>query len=359
MPKTKERKEENSLNQELEFNQAPPKDIFAYNELRSCSDLFRMYKDEILEIQPEFQRNEVWSSAFQTRFIDSLSKELPIPSMCFGYDKNKNKMKVIDGLQRMTSIIKFLDEEKEWKMSDLSDTDPRICGKTNHQIRKESPKIYDGIKNLSLPVTFLRVDYDKRDHNEYLYVIFHRLNSYGQKLNNQEIRNCIYSGPFNSLLKDLNENKEWKKLLSIKNDIRFSKVELILRFFAFHDDYKNYDGVLNRFLNEYMGRHRSDKDNGLKDRKQLFEDVLSLVFNKITDKKTLSKTSNAFVEGLFFGISKNLAYLKKLDDKTLKELFQKMSKLTVFREDNLREGVMKKMKVEERLNAVLSVFSSK
>ena len=42
----------------LEYNQIPPKDIFAYNELRSCSDLFRLYKDGTLDSQPEFQRND-------------------------------------------------------------------------------------------------------------------------------------------------------------------------------------------------------------------------------------------------------------------------------------------------------------
>ena len=63
--------------------EVPPSDIVAYNELRSCADLFRMYREGILEIQPEFQRQIVWNNFAQTRFIDSLVKQLPIPSMCF------------------------------------------------------------------------------------------------------------------------------------------------------------------------------------------------------------------------------------------------------------------------------------
>lgn len=48
--------------QEDDSPEFPPPDIVAYNELRSCADLYRMYTKEILEIQPEFQREIVWKS---------------------------------------------------------------------------------------------------------------------------------------------------------------------------------------------------------------------------------------------------------------------------------------------------------
>ena len=41
---------------ENDHAELPPSDIVAYNELRSCADLFRMHQQKILEIQPEFQR---------------------------------------------------------------------------------------------------------------------------------------------------------------------------------------------------------------------------------------------------------------------------------------------------------------
>ena len=77
--------------QEDDSFELPPPDIIAYNELRSCADLFRMYKEGILEIQPEYQREIVWTDADQTRFIDSLVKQLPIPSMCFSLDYKSQK----------------------------------------------------------------------------------------------------------------------------------------------------------------------------------------------------------------------------------------------------------------------------
>lgn len=71
----------------------PPSDIVAYNELRSCADLFRLKKQGLLDLNPEFQRNFVWSPLVQSRFIDSLVKGLPIPSMCFAHDWKKTNTK--------------------------------------------------------------------------------------------------------------------------------------------------------------------------------------------------------------------------------------------------------------------------
>lgn len=51
--------EEERLSEEHDDNEAPPSDIIAFNELRSCADLLRMYKSNQLTIDPEFQRNLV------------------------------------------------------------------------------------------------------------------------------------------------------------------------------------------------------------------------------------------------------------------------------------------------------------
>ena len=82
--------------------------MIAYNELRSCADLFRMFREGILEIQPALPEGDCVAGPAQTRFIDSLVKQLPIPSMCFSLDYKTQKWQVIDGLQRMWSIVRFL-----------------------------------------------------------------------------------------------------------------------------------------------------------------------------------------------------------------------------------------------------------
>ncbi|RYH17899.1 MAG: DUF262 domain-containing protein, partial [Alcaligenaceae bacterium] len=134
----------------------PPKDVVAFNELRSCADLYRLYKEGTLDIQPDFQRDVVWKLPEQTVFIDSLIKQLPIPSMCFSLDFNTQKWQVVDGLQRMTSIVNFLDENKEWRLSRRKDIHSKISGRTNFDIRDgdaDTSILYKKIQNLSLPIT--------------------------------------------------------------------------------------------------------------------------------------------------------------------------------------------------------------
>src|SRR5579872_6808754 len=139
----------------------PPADIVAYNELRSCADLVRLYSTGKLEIQPDFQRDVVWKQGDKTRFIDSLVKQLPIPSMCFSLDYRTQKWKVIDGLQRMSSIIQFL-SDAPWTLANLADIHPRLRGFQNTDLRygdEEQQRLYALVQDVSIPVTVIRCDY--------------------------------------------------------------------------------------------------------------------------------------------------------------------------------------------------------
>ena len=249
--------EEESFETEDVAEPIPPSDIVAYNELRSCADLFRLFETGKLEIQPDFQREVVWRKDEQSRFVDSLVKQLPIPSMCFSLDYKTQKWKVIDGLQRMSTIIRFFSDEP-WRISALPDIHSELRSAKNIDLKNGSELqrlLYSMVENVSIPVTVIRCDYSQESHMRYLFTIFHRLNSGGVRLNNQEIRNCIYTSPFNDFLKDFDASCEpWQ---SVKQRIwgsmsRFRSVEVLLRVLALGDRLESYDGNLARFLNDYM-----------------------------------------------------------------------------------------------------------
>jgi hypothetical protein len=167
-------KEEEATFGEDDGNSVPPNDIVAYNELRSCADIFRMYRQGVLDISPEFQRDVVWPSAAQTRFIDSLVKQLPIPSMCFALDYKQGKWIVIDGLQRISSIVRFL-SGKDWRLSRLDDIDPALSGLHVSSVSDPESKnhyFYAKVENLTIPITVLRCDLSKRAHEEFLFTIW-------------------------------------------------------------------------------------------------------------------------------------------------------------------------------------------
>ena len=122
-----------------EFSIIPPEDVIAFNELRSCYELFRLKIADSLDTDPSYQRDFIWKDADQNRFIDSLNKGLPIPSMCLSYDYKNEIRQVIDGQQRITTIVRFFSEET-WRLSSLEDIDPRLSGKTVSEIRRDNPE---------------------------------------------------------------------------------------------------------------------------------------------------------------------------------------------------------------------------
>lgn len=90
-----------------------------------------------------------------------------------------------------------------------------------------------------------------------LYQIFERINTGGRALMAQEIRNCVYQGPLNSLLFDLNDSDDWRLLFGAEKDSRMRDMEFILRFLALKTsevmNHPKGNISLKKLLNEFMG----------------------------------------------------------------------------------------------------------
>lgn len=337
----------------------PPPDIVAYNELRSCADLFRMYESGKLELKPDFQRDVVWKQDDQSRFIDSLVKQLPIPSMCFSLDYKTQKWKVIDGLQRMTAIVKFLGNVN-WQLSDLSDTHPLLRKAINTKLRdgtEEERRIYAMVQDVSIPITVIRCDYSQAHHMRYLFTIFHRLNSGGVRLNNQEIRNCIYSGKFNDELKRLDAlNPEWIKL---KKRIwgsmdRFRSVEVLLRVLAFSSQREAYDGNLSKFLNDYMHSNMALSEAPITAMKERLEKSIRIA-TKLISKEPRGKMPLAKIESLLVGLYINIDKVLHLNETELSSRYDNLKKKPAYSE-GFKFAVSSVDNVKDRLNASVESF---
>lgn len=350
--------EEQKLESEDDNSETPPSDIVAFNELRSCADLTRMYKSTQLIIKPEFQRDIVWLNPAQTRFIDSLVKQLPIPSMCISLDYKTEKRLVIDGLQRISTVIKFLSDDK-WRLSELDDIDSKISGRTVSYIKDKHPEIFGRIENLTIPITVLRCDYSKKSHLNYLFTIFHRLNTGGNKLSNQEIRNCIYSGSLNDLLKKIVELEITKNIFGIEpsKKYRYSYEELILRTFCFAESYENYTGKLAKYLNEYMQSKKNISTEESETKENRIINTLHLLYEKILDGKPLPTLSKATTEALLVGIYNNLDTLNVRQNHEIIQRFEALKSDPLFSVDNLKEGLAEKEKVQNRIKRSIEIFS--
>ncbi|QYK09789.1 DUF262 domain-containing protein [Shewanella mangrovisoli] len=349
---------ETLLEDSEDSSETPPSDIVAFNELRSCADLVRMYEAKQLVIKPDFQRDVVWTAPSQTRFIDSLVKQLPIPSMCLSLDYKTEKRQMIDGLQRISSIIKFLNDD-DWRLSNLEDIDARISGKTAEYIKQKHPDIYSRIQNLTIPITVLRCDYSKKSHQNYLFTIFHRLNTGGNKLSNQEIRNCIYSGSFNKLLKEIVSEKDVRLLFNLEEgkSYRFSYEELFLRVFTFTEMINSYNGKLAKFLNTYMSIKRDISDEEYQDKLTKMMMAINIFYHKIQSGRALPKLSKATLEATLVGMYLNIENLILEPEEKLKERFSILRNDSNFSVINLSEGIAATEKVKSRILKGIEIFS--
>lgn len=344
-------KEENIVENDEGEYPLPPQNVYSYTETRSCYDLYRMLQNELCR-NPDFQRSDVWDMSQKTRFLDSLLKKLPIPSMCFSVDANEYYM-VIDGKQRTGTIEMFLsDENNDIKLSLLDDVDQRISGKTIGEIKSNSPEVLRFIMNLTVPINVIKCDYTREDNLNYIYKIFQRLNTGGLKLSNQEIRNCVYYGSFVKLINECNKNDQWTNWVNkIANDKRMKGQERILLFFCMYFSLKNYENKLSTFLSDFLCKHKNESEIWIKEQKDLFINTID-----IASKIKLKSSRNVYIDAILYGISKNLANCQNKSTLELQNLYEKLLQDVAFAPDKLKDGTSNKLRLLERYNAALSIF---
>ena len=330
------------------------------DEKWSCYELVRRYKDEQIDTQPDFQRNFVWTRDVQTLLIDSLANEIPIPHLFLGLDTQTGKYNVIDGLQRVRTIINFFDDPK-FKLSNLPDVDSRIAGKSVLKIKKESEELYNKLENRMIHYTLIKCDFTDSGHMDYLFRFFNRINTGGKVLKSQEIRNCICKGEFNNVLKKVAKSKEWKVAIGPTPKIdRLNNEEVVLKTFAFVDKLEEYDGELSRFLDRYMSEKRDISGEELEYKHDMMVDSLLLIHEKIDNPKAIRKFGRTVKEMLLVGIAHNIDELKSKPKATIQTMFASFQKFVdddKFKKSNLGQGSSKKEKVKYRLSKAISIFA--
>jgi hypothetical protein len=223
-----------------------------------------------LTLQPKFQREYVWSlrPELPSRLIESLLLKIPIPPIYLGKVPG-GFLEVIDGQQRLQTLVKFVRNEfplcKLLRMSSLN-------GKLFRELSTEHQE-----KILDEPIRTIEID--AAGNAELRYEIFERLNRGSMALNEQELRNCVYRGPFNDLLAELENDLLWRKVKGGNEpEWRFKEREMILRFFAFANRLPQYSGNLKAFLNEYMGQYAPKGDAALRAHAALFRQTMQNIY---------------------------------------------------------------------------------
>ena len=190
--------------------------------------IVRQVQEEILFLKPlsdrpEFQRNYVWTESQSSKLIESIIMNVPIPP-CYLSQNDESEYDVIDGQQRIYTLYRFLlDKLKLIKLE--------VHPEFNNMVFSELPnKIQRRIKTHVLRCVVIT----NESHPEIKFDVFERLNTGNTPLTAQELRNCVFRGKLNNLLKELSFGEQWLQIRGRKKpDKRLADEELILRYFAF------------------------------------------------------------------------------------------------------------------------------
>ncbi len=154
----------------------------------TADDFVVWQENEMLEITPKFQRRTVWRTPARSYFIDTLLRDMTVPPLYFRKAQNKNKTKivreVVDGQQRVRTVLDFI--AGKFRLSKTLKAP--WAGMSFEQLTQDQRT---QITAFSFSAEIFKGISDKQ-----VLEVFCRLNMNGVPLNNQELRNGKYFGPF-------------------------------------------------------------------------------------------------------------------------------------------------------------------
>jgi Protein of unknown function DUF262 len=213
----------------------------------SVNTLVEQWNDKLLII-PEMQREYVWDDGRASRLIESLMLNIPVPPVFFAETEDAT-YEVIDGHQRITSIVRFI--ENQFPLSGLR-LQTEYLRKRFHQL---PPREQRFLRTRVVRAVVIGID----SHPQMKFEIFRRLNTGAIALNSQEVRHALNQGPLDELLRTLVLDPSFRRCVGTKTPRRrMIDQELVLRFLSLSCELETYRPPLERFLNGFMEKHRND-----------------------------------------------------------------------------------------------------
>lgn len=263
----------------------------------------QLIDSQAIDLDPVYQRRPRWRAGKQSQLIESFLLNVPIPPIYLSEDEY-GKYSIIDGKQRLTAISAFI--KNELVLEGL-ETVKSLNGYTFNEIPGE-------IKNALSVRPYLRViTILKQSDPDLKYEVFYRLNTGGEPLVAQEVRNVAFRGILNDEIMTLCENKFLRQRLSIASNSgivntnskayrEMQDAELVLRYLVLEYSWENFSGNFRRALDEYMEENRNSRSAASRAR-QSFSEAISAC-EKLWGPIAFSRVNNAkwrdqFISGVY------------------------------------------------------------
>jgi len=203
----------------------------------SVGEIVSNYKEGEININPVFQRKFRWNEHMRSRLIESILIGVPLPSI-FVYQNDKGIWEVVDGVQRISTILEFMGELKDENGEKLPQAKlvktkmiPSLEGITWDMLPKEPLQL--DFRRTKIEIKIIK----STSHQNAKFEVFQRLN-YSSTLSGQEFRNAVLIMLNEDLfrwLKDLAENPIYNECLDLTDRWKDEQYnyELVLRLFIF------------------------------------------------------------------------------------------------------------------------------
>ena len=263
----------------------------------SFGEILSLLRNGEIAISPEYQRLFRWTDEQRSRLIESILLRLPIPPIFF-IENDKGALELIDGLQRTSSVLQFLDH----KAIEKDELVLRGCDILK-DINGNKFSDFNTSTRLRLKSARIRAVIVKSRGDEHVkYEMFKRLNSGGSLLSAQEIRNCssrMFSGgaQFYQRLRELAADQNFKTAIDRipQRDMdRLADEELVLRFFAISYYRNEFSGNVREWLDNFMEDVLFFKRTGAKLDPNAFKKFFAFVAHQFGNT-AFSYTSNGKV----------------------------------------------------------------
>jgi hypothetical protein len=227
----------------------------------SFNELLDMYEEGELNITPDYQRLFRWTEGQRSRFIESLLLEMPVPPI-FVIEEEQGTYQLIDGLQRISSYLHLRGKLKAPHLrTPIKEGDALILVDCDiiSELNGLSFDVLPTALQIRLKRAFIRVEVVRKGTDpKFKYHMFKRLNTGGERLSEQEVRNCtirMLDSRFPDFIIEMSEDDAFRSCTQALTDERRLSAfdqELVLRFFALKNRREKFKHEVSDFLTEYM-----------------------------------------------------------------------------------------------------------
>jgi hypothetical protein len=281
-----------------------PEEVDIREEPQTVFEWMRKLNASRLIIEPEFQRNLVWKPEQKSQFIESVLLNIPLPPLYVNQNRD-GKYIIVDGLQRTSTLDEYINKDS-FSLSHL-----KVLKNLNGLRFSQLDQMYQAkIEDKKFLVYVIKPTVPL----QMVYDIFHRINTGGTQLTQQEIRNCFYIGQATRLLKELSEQAYFKRAINKGiSPKRMKDREAVLRYLAFRLlDYRTqYKNDMDAFLNEALRQINLMEPPRIDRLRTDFERVMTLTYDFFGDENfrlptttTKGRINIAIMESVCYFFSK-------------------------------------------------------